>query len=71
MILADHLYRIAARMNLGLPISELPADCHGCGTKNQVAKDPYHYVSCTPHKRREITLGHDDSTYTSQVHPYD
>jgi hypothetical protein len=64
MILADHLYRISVRMNLGLPISDLPADCHGCGTKNQVAKDPYHYLSCTQHKRREITLGHDMVVHT-------
>ena len=59
--LSDAHYRIAARFNLGLPVSGLPADCSGCakGGKNKVAQDPYHYLSCNRHKRQEITLGHD------------
>jgi hypothetical protein len=58
MILQDVYYRVAALFNLGLDMPNLPSDCHGCGSKDKLAKDPYHYLSCTQHKRKEITIGH-------------
>ena len=58
MTLSDIHYRIAALFNLGISLPHLPPDCHGCGGKNIVATDPYHYLSCTAHKRKEITIGH-------------
>ena len=68
--LSDTHYRIAARFNLGLPLSGLPADCSGCarGGKNKVAQDPFHYLSCGRHKRQEITIGHD--MLVNVVHHY-
>ena len=60
MTISDVHYRITALINLGLPLIGLPPDCHGCAAgKNKVAIDPYHYLSCTQHKRKEITIGHD------------
>jgi hypothetical protein len=57
--LSDTHYRIAAQMNLGIPLSSLPPDCYGCKHgKGKVKDDPYHYLSCPYHKRRQITLGH-------------
>jgi hypothetical protein len=57
--LADPYYRIASRMNLGLPaFVHLPDKCYSCGKDGACARDPYHYLSCTTHKRREITLRH-------------
>jgi len=37
---------------------DLPDDCHSCGIKDAVKKDPFHYLSCNHHKRREITIRH-------------
>ena len=65
--LSDSHYRIAAYLNLGLPMSDLPSDCHGCGM-NKVRYDPYHYLSCSAHKRKEITMGHD--LLVKVVHQY-
>ena len=46
-------------MNLGLPaFVHLPDKCYSCGKDGACARDPYHYLSCTTHKRREITLRH-------------
>ena len=58
MTLSDTHYRIAALFNLGISLPHLPPDCQGCGGKNLVAIDPYHYLSCNAHKRKEITIGH-------------
>jgi hypothetical protein len=58
MILQDVHYRVTALFNLGMDMPDLPPDCHGCGSKDKVANDPYHYLSCTQHKRKEITIGH-------------
>jgi hypothetical protein len=49
--LLDKQYRIAARLNLGLPPlcsdHQLPADCPVCDKgKNAVANDPWHILSC-------------------------
>src|ERR1700729_2318890 len=52
------LCRIAARYNLGLAPPGVPSDCQGCKEKNKLNTDPYHYLSCTRHKRQEITIGH-------------
>jgi hypothetical protein len=57
--LTNTQYQIAARLNLGIPMRGHSAgDCHGCGVKDAVKNDPYHYLSCTTHKRREITVRH-------------
>ena len=57
LTLNDTEYRIAAKLNLGMKM-DLPDDCHSCGIKDAVKKDPYHYLSCNHHKRREITIRH-------------
>jgi len=49
-------------------MSDLPPDCYGCGMKNKVRHDPYHYLSCSAHKRKEITMGHD--LLVKVVHQY-
>ena len=49
-------------------MSDLPLDCHGFGMKNKVRYDPYHYLSCSAHKRKEITMGHD--LLVKVVHQY-
>ena len=56
--LSDTHYRIAARYNLGLAPPRVPSDCQGCKEKNKLNTEPYHYLSCTRHKRQEITIGH-------------
>jgi len=57
--LADPYYRIASRMNLGLPVfSHLPNKCYSCFKEGACARDPYHYLSCNKHKRREINVRH-------------
>src|ERR1700744_5984089 len=56
--LSDTHYRIAARYNLGLAPPGVPSDCQGCKEKNKLNTDSYHYLSCTRHKRQEITIGH-------------
>ena len=38
--------------------ARLVHNCQGCGGKNLVAIDPYHYLSCNAHKRKESTIGH-------------
>jgi hypothetical protein len=58
MTLSDAHYRIAARINMGRAVPGLPPDCTGCGKKNIIRLDPYHYLSCNLRKRREMTLGH-------------
>ena len=57
LTLTDDQYRIAAKLNLGMKM-DLPDDCHSCGIKDAVKKDPWHYLSCNHHKRREITIRH-------------
>src|SRR3984957_10597861 len=44
--LADPHYRIASRMNLGLPaFVHLPDKCYSCGKNGACARDPYHYLT--------------------------
>ena len=57
LTLNDSQYRIAAKLNLGMKM-DLPDDCHSCGVKDAVKNDPFHYLSCNHHKRREITIRH-------------
>jgi hypothetical protein len=57
LILTDTEYRISAKLNLGMKM-DLPDDCHSCGIKDAVKKDPWHYLSCNHHKRKEITIRH-------------
>jgi hypothetical protein len=59
-ILSDPQYRIAARLNLGLPPNHnhLPRRCTSCGKDDALIIDPWHHLSCNTHKRREITLRH-------------
>ena len=50
--LTDTQYRIAARLNLGLPplsrsgMSALPASCPVCGKEDAIANDSWHFLSC-------------------------
>ena len=67
--LLDRQYHIAARLNLGLkPLSsdhQLPTDCPLCHKgKSAVAKDPWHYLTCTSQKKREIDMRGDISSMT-------
>jgi hypothetical protein len=56
--LTNTQYQIAARLNLGIPMRSQCPDCHGCHVKNALKNDPYHYLSCPAHRRREITFRH-------------
>jgi hypothetical protein len=61
--LLDKQYRIAARLNLGLPPlgsdHQLPADCPLCDKgQNAVASDPWHYLSCPSQRKREVKTRH-------------
>jgi hypothetical protein len=68
--LRDEQYRIAARLNLGLPPSrnQLPDDCPSCGTKNAIARDAWHHLSCQRYKRREITHRHNAVLRALTIH---
>ena len=56
--LTNTQYQIAARLNLGIPMRSQCPDCHGCHVRNALKNDPYHYLSCPAHRRREITFRH-------------
>jgi hypothetical protein len=61
--LLDKQYRIAARLNLGLPSvssdHQLPADCPLCSKgENAVANDPWHYLSYKSLSKREVNNRH-------------
>jgi hypothetical protein len=61
--LLDRQYRIAARLNLGLPPlssnSQLPADCPLCSAaENAVANDPWHWLVCPTQNKREMSTRH-------------
>ena len=62
--LLDKQYRIAARLNLGLPPlssnQQLPADCPLCSDgENALADDPWHFLVCNSQRNREVTSRHD------------
>jgi hypothetical protein len=59
-ILTDAQYRVAARLNLGLPPhhNHLPRKCTSCDKEDALHIDPWHHLSCTSHKGREITQRH-------------
>ena len=59
-LLTDAQYRIATRLNLGLPPhhNHLPHKCTSCGRENALVIDPWHHLSCNSHKGREITMRH-------------
>jgi hypothetical protein len=61
--LLDKQYRIAARLNLGLPPlssdHQLPVDCPLCNEgENAVADDRWHWLICKSQNRREIDTRH-------------
>ena len=61
--LLDRQYRIAARLNLGLPPlssdHQLPADCPLCKKgEKALANDPWHYLSCKSLATREVISRH-------------
>jgi hypothetical protein len=61
--LLDKQYRIAARLNLGLPPlssdHQLPANCPLCKKgENAVAEDPWHYLVCKSQSYREVSTRH-------------
>jgi hypothetical protein len=62
--LTDTQYRIAARLNLGLPpmgvAAALPDDCPICGGCDSIRNDPWHFFSCKPLCKGEVTVRHDD-----------
>ena len=57
-VLADAHYRISARLNLLLPPfpGHVPATCSSCNTVSALQHDPWHYLSCIHHRRKEVTL---------------
>jgi hypothetical protein len=61
--LLDTQYRIAARLNLGLPPlssdHQLPADCPLCKTGDAVANDPWHFLICRSQLKSEVNARHD------------
>jgi hypothetical protein len=59
-ILTDAQYRVAARLNLGLPPhhNHLPRKCTSCDKEDALVIDSWHHLSCTSHKGREITQRH-------------
>ena len=59
--LSTSYYQIAARLNLGLtPSFYLPSSCRLCNpeSNSRLSTDPYHYLSCSSVKPREITQRH-------------
>jgi hypothetical protein len=62
--LTDTQYRIAARLNLGLPPLEgagaLPRTCPLCQLSDSIGIDPWHFLSCKKLSKGEITIRHDD-----------
>jgi hypothetical protein len=62
--LTDTQYRIAARLNLGLrPIMEgtvLPSTCPICKKLNTLRSDPWHFMTCKPLSKGEVTVRHDE-----------
>jgi hypothetical protein len=69
-VLADPHYRIAARLNLGLPPyrNQLPSNCTSCGVKDAIRIDRWHHLSCNIHKRREINLRHNTVVHALYAH---
>jgi hypothetical protein len=68
--LTDAHYRIAARLNLGLPPhhNQLPRKCTSCGKDDALDIDPWHHLSCISHKSREITGRHNAVLYALYAH---
>jgi hypothetical protein len=62
--LTDTQYRIAVRLNLGLrPIMEgtvLPSTCPICKKLNTLRSDPWHFMTCRPLSKGEVTVRHDE-----------
>ena len=60
LTLSDEQYRIAARLNLGLPPHRLalPSKCPSCDGTTALLGDGWHHLSCQSHKRREVTARH-------------
>jgi hypothetical protein len=59
--LSDAQYRIAARLNLGLPPYRvaLPSSCPSCKSPTALRDDRWHHLSCVSHRRLEVTHRHD------------
>jgi hypothetical protein len=60
-VLSDSEYRIAARLNLGLAPqrNRVPDDCLSCGTLDVLRNDPWHHLSCSAHRSRQVAARHD------------
>jgi hypothetical protein len=69
-ILADPYYRLAARLNLGLPPNHnrLPRKCTSCGKDDALAIDPWHHLSCIVHKGKEVTGRHNAVVHALYAH---
>ena len=61
LTLSDDQYRIAARLNLGLPPHRVAfsSTCSSCKSPTALRVDPWHHLSCISHRRLEITGRHD------------
>ena len=59
--LSDPHYRIAARLNLGLPPHRavFSHKCSSCNSPTALLNDRWHHLSCIAHRRRELTHRHD------------
>ena len=61
LALKDDQYRLAARLNLGLPPmapGALPKVCPSCNTHDSLSADPWHFLTCAQGKRGEIEERH-------------
>ena len=63
-------YIVSARLNLRLrPYhTVLPPDCASCGTKDAIALDSWHHLSCNSHKRQQLNLRHDSVVHALYHH---
>ena len=63
-------YIVSARLNLRLrPYhTALPPDCASCGTKDAIALDSWHHLSCNSHKRQQLNLRHDSVVHALYHH---
>jgi hypothetical protein len=61
--LSDDQYKLAARLNLGLPpMTEgtLPHACPNCSAHISLAVDPWHFLTCKKESKGEIDRRHND-----------
>jgi len=61
--LSDEQYKLAARLNLGLPPmppGALPDACPSCKKHTSLAVDPWHFLTCAKESKGEVYTRHND-----------